>query len=193
MNDKLIVNFIEKFPIEKGKKDEPYVIIIDGYTGMGKSTVARCISKFDNSVILNNDEVRCFLNDYGDKSNLKDYLQKYRLEKMLENNNSCIIDSCFCHNYKEKLDYYNSLGVKYYVIKLECSSEVVKERLEKRKLDKNNFSIANYDDYLWMMNNVERVPMDLVDFVIDTEVDIDEQVINFLMKYNLIDGNELRK
>lgn len=34
MNDKLIVNFIENFPIEKGKKDEPYVILIDGYTGI---------------------------------------------------------------------------------------------------------------------------------------------------------------
>ena len=39
-------------------------ILLDGYTGMGKTTVSKELAKQDNSIILNNDEVRAFLNDY---------------------------------------------------------------------------------------------------------------------------------
>ena len=124
------------------------------------------------------------MNDY--KNNNYKLLQEYRLEKLLENNNSCIIDSCFCHNYKSKLEYYKRLGIKYYIIRLECSSKIVKERLKKRTISNENYSIANYDDYLWMKDNVERVPMELIDFIINTEENINEQVISFLTKYNLI-------
>ena len=55
--------FIEDFPIPKGNKNKPYIILFDAYTGMGKSTVAREISKCDDSIILNNDEVRSWLKD----------------------------------------------------------------------------------------------------------------------------------
>ena len=103
LKEKLMRKFLLKFPITEGNKINPYVILIDGYTGMGKSTVAKCISKFDGSIILNNDEVRYFLNDY--KNNNYKLLQEYRLEKLLENNNSCIIDSCLCHNYESKLEF----------------------------------------------------------------------------------------
>lgn len=72
--------FIKDFPIPRGNKDNPYIILFDGYTGMGKSTVAKVIAKKDNSVILNNDQVRDWLNDYHDSTNLKSDLQKYRLE-----------------------------------------------------------------------------------------------------------------
>ena len=47
--------FIKDFPIPKGNKDNPYIILFDAYTGMGKSTVAKVIAKKDTSVILNND------------------------------------------------------------------------------------------------------------------------------------------
>ena len=177
--------FIEDFPITRGNKKEPYIILFDAYTGMGKSTVAKVIAKNDNSIILNNDQVRDWLNDYEDSTNLKNELQNYRLELLLKNNNSCICDSCFCHNWKEKIDYYNNLGYKYYIIRLECSDLVIKERLLNRVKDDTNYSIANFDGYLWMKENVELVNDDLVDFTINTEANIEEQVISFLNKYNL--------
>lgn len=69
---------------------------------MGKSTVSKLIQKYDNSVIINNDEIRNWLNDYSDETYSKTILQKYRLERLIENNISCIVDSCFSHNWKEK-------------------------------------------------------------------------------------------
>lgn len=54
----LKTKFIKDFPIFKGNKIKPYIILFDGYTGTGKSTVAKIIAKQDHSVILNNDQVR---------------------------------------------------------------------------------------------------------------------------------------
>ena len=179
--------FIEKFPIKKGNKKNPYIILFDAYTGQGKSYVSKIISKIDNSVILNNDEVRKFINDYDDTTDLKDRLQRYRLELLLKNNNSCIMDSCFCHNYLEKLKYYDTLGYKYYIIRLKCSDDTVKERLNKRI---NDYSNATYDDYLWMKSNVSHVDNNLIDYTIDTEKDIEEQVKKFLNNIEVLNDNK---
>lgn len=55
IESQLLDKFINDFPIVKGNKINPYIILIDRYTGMGKSTVAKEITKHDNSIILNND------------------------------------------------------------------------------------------------------------------------------------------
>lgn len=182
INSKLITKFIKSFPIYQGKKENPYIILLDGYTGMGKTTVAKAIAKQDNSIILNNDEVRMFLNDYQDTTNLKNRLQKYRLERLLLNKNSCICDSCLAHNYQEKIKYYKKLGYPYYIIRLECTEEIVKERLKKRTVTKDNASIATFDDYLWMKENMKRVPVELIDFTINTAEDIDSQITEIVNK-----------
>lgn len=182
ISPKTLKEFVKEFPIHKGKKEKPYIILLDGYTGMGKTTVSKELAKQDNSIILNNDEVRAFLNDYKDTTNLKDELQKYRLKRLLLNKNSCICDSCLCHNYEEKLEYYKKLGYPYYIIRLDCSEEVVKERLEKRIVNKDNASIATFNNYLWMKENVKRVPLERIDFTMNTEKDIKSQVKEFLNK-----------
>ena len=175
-----LLKFLEQFPILKGNAQKPCIIFFDGYTGMGKTTVAKCIQKHYPAVILNNDEVRNFLHDYQDKSSLKDFLQKYRLEKLLQNHNHCIYDSCFCHNYEEKLSYAKKLGYSFYIVRLECSEKVIKERLEKRKVTKDNFSISTFNDYLWMKNHVKRVPLELIDFTIYTDQDLEPQIVQFV-------------
>ena len=184
--------FINDFPIYNGNKNNPYIILFDAYTGQGKSYVSKIISKLDNSVILNNDEVRNWLNDYSDKSNLRNDLQKYRLELLLKNGNSCIMDSCFCHNWKEKKEYYDKLGYKYYIIRLKCNDEVVEKRLEERIKNNDNYSDANYNDYLWMKSNVSHVDNNLVDYVIDTEKDVEFQVKDFFSKFDLINDINLK-
>ena len=176
----ILLNFLEQFPILKGNAQKPCIIFFDGYTGMGKTTVAKCIQKHYTAVILNNDEVRNFLHDYQDKTSLKDFLQKYRLEKLLQNHNHCIYDSCFCHNYEEKLSYAKKLGYSFYIVRLECSEKVIKERLEKRKVTKDNFSISTFNDYLWMKNHVKRVPIELIDFTIYTDQDLEPQIVQFV-------------
>ncbi len=178
--------FINDFPVPVGNKKNPYIILFDAYTGQGKSYVSKVIAKYDNSIILNNDEVRDWLNDYSDKSNLRNELQNYRLELLLKNNNSAIMDSCFCHKWKDKKEYYDKLGYKYYIIRLKCTDQVVENRLKERVKDNNNYSEANYNDYLWMKNNVSHVDDKLIDYVINTEENVELQVKNFLSKYELL-------
>lgn len=188
MNEKTMQEkFIEDFRIPVGTKNKPYIILLDGYTGMGKTTVAKAIAKIDNSIILNNDEIRHWLNDYQDKTNIKEKLQKYRLELLLKNNNSCIYDSCFCHNWKDKIKYYDKLGYEYYIIRLVCSDEVIKERLSKRTVNKDNYSIATYNDYLWMKENVSHVDDEKISYIINTEENIEDQVKEFILKYSLLE------
>lgn len=66
MTEQLIKDFIKKFPISGEQKETPYIILFDAFTGMGKSTVSKKIQELEHSTILNNDEVRNWLNDYND-------------------------------------------------------------------------------------------------------------------------------
>ena len=68
-------SFIEKFPIIKGNKENPYLILFDAYCGQGKSYISKIISKYDNSIIMNNDEVRSWLNNYENNNELLYELQ----------------------------------------------------------------------------------------------------------------------
>lgn len=182
MEQEILQELLEKFPIPKGKKQKPYIILFDAYTGVGKSYVGKLIASKDGSIILNNDEVRNYLKDYNSKK-VNDF-QRMRLKMLLENNNSCIMDSCFCHNWEEKLDFYKKLGYKYYIVRLECEEDIIEMRLKKRKLDGINFSVATYQDYLWMKNNVSLVPNELIDFTINTSKEVEEQVEKLLRKIN---------
>lgn len=177
--------YIKEFPIPKGDKKEPYIIIFDAYIGQGKSTVSKIIAKYDKSIVMNNDELRNWLGDYINSDIIYE-LQWYRLDLLLKNNNSCILDSCSTKNWDYKKKYIDSLGYKYYVIRLVCDEEIIKERLSNRTLDGINYSIANYEDYLEMKTDYPRINDSLINYTIDTEKEIEPQVIEFLNKYNLI-------
>lgn len=185
MSEDIILKFLKDFPTTGMKKDKPYVILFDAKTGMGKSTIARTISQFDNSIILNNDEIRMWLKENNLDPSLKDTIQTLRLEKLLENNISCIHDSCFCHNWEKKKKYYDDKNIKYYIIRVVCSEETIKERLQVRTVDGINFSTATFNDYLWMKENVNNVPDEYITFIINTEEEIEPQVLEFLKQNNL--------
>lgn len=55
------------------------------------------------------------------------------------------------------------------MIRLKCSELIVKERLSSRVKDGANYSIANFNDYLWMKENASCVDDNLVDVTINTE------------------------
>ena len=98
----------------------------------------------------------------------------------MENNNNCIYDSCFCHNYESKLEYFKKIGYKYFIIRIECSDKTIKERLKKRTLDGINYSIADYDGYLWMKEHVNKVPLELTDFIINNDLELEPQIKNLI-------------
>ncbi len=178
--------FIKDFPVPQGDKEEPYIIVFDAYCGQGKSYTARTIARYDKSIILNNDHVRYWLNDYTTNSSKQLYeLQYHRLGLLLKNHNSCIWDYCAGHNWEDKKRHLDEYDVRKYIIRLTCSEEVIKERMAKRTLDGVNFSIADYDEYLWCKENIPPIDDSLIDYVINTEENVEEQAKCFLKKYKL--------
>lgn len=71
------------------------------------------------------------------------------------------------------------------MIRVKCSELIVKERLSSRVKDGTNYSIASFNDYLWMKENVPHIDDNLIDFTINTETNIEEQVDDFLNHFNL--------
>ncbi len=180
MTEELVQDFLTKFPVPSGNAKEPYIILFDAYSGMGKSTVSRKLAEYLDVVILNNDQVRRFIDDLHDKTDLKNRLQAMRLKKLYENHNNCVWDGSFSHNYKEKLEYIKRIGFRYYVVRLKCDEEIIKMRMDARTLDGVNFSLAPYSNYLWMKEHIPLVPDDMIDFVINTDGDIEKQVKEFV-------------
>lgn len=180
--------FIRDFPVPKGDKKEPYIIVFDAYCGQGKSYTSKIISQYDHSIILINDQVRYWLNNYTeDVSDILHELQYHRLELLLQNHNSCIWDSCAGHNWDKKRARLEQIGYPYYVIRLQCREETVRERMKNRKVDNNiNFSIGTFDDYLWCVEHVPPIADELISYTIDTEQDVDSQAKQFLKKYHLM-------
>lgn len=71
------------------------------------------------------------------------------------------------------------------MIRVKCSELIVEERLSSRVKDGTNYSIASFNDYLWMKENVPHIDDNLIDFTINTETNIEEQVDDFLNHFNL--------
>lgn len=55
------------------------------------------------------------------------------------------------------------------MIRLKCNELIVKERLSSRVKDGTNYSIANFNDNLWMKENATCIDDNLVDFTINAE------------------------
>lgn len=180
MDQNIKREFLNEFPIPVGKSLKPFIILFDAYSGMGKSTVSRKIAEYEDVVILNNDQVRRFINDIHDTTDLKNELQEMRLRLLFENNNNCVWDASFSHNYKDKLKLLKEIGYQLFIVRLICDEEIIKKRVDERVLDGVNFSLAPFSNYLWMKENIPLVPDNLIDFVIYTDQDIDSQVKAFI-------------
>lgn len=98
------------------------------------------------------------------------------------NNNSCLLDSCSTKNWDYKKRYIDSLGYKYYIVRLVCDEDIIKERLDKRTLDGVNYSLAKYEEYFDLKNKCPHIDDSLIDYTIDTGKEIEPQVIEFLNK-----------
>ena len=171
--------FCNYFPVVKGHKETPYLVLFDALIGYGKSYVAHKLSQRDGSIIIDNNEVRYRLNDYDDR--LADQwheLQHRRIKDLLANGNSLIIDECLPINYQKKLDFYGSLGVPMFIVRLDCNKDIWAERLQKRRFSPPaEYSVINYDDAVALNSRYPaHVSDELVNFTIDTTSDVDEQV-----------------
>jgi len=179
--------FLKQNPIPKGKIKNPYLILIDGISGTGKSTVAKIISEKTDIVVLNNDKIRRFIyqtsfNNIIEIEKLVKKIQYYRIEQVLKNGNNCLLDGNISSDFETKISILKQINYKFYIIKLIYDREIVMERVKNRKFDENtflingsetiNYSKGNIDTFLTMEKEKYSIPKEYIYFEIDTSKDI---------------------
>lgn len=197
--EKLYNMVIKDIPISKS--DFVYGICFVGGPGVGKSTVAKLLSKRLNVYVTANDKIRRMLDSLGiDSSNNQPLVEKLAYDRtryMLENNTSMIIDANFLTAYKSVEENFGKFNAKCLFVKLECSEKEILRRLDYREeqfgKDKENFSRATRRDYEIYLEKLKRniFPEEKVFFIIDTEKDLDAQLNSLVEKIqNYIDNRK---
>lgn len=205
-NQKQIINyFLENNPIIKGSAKRPYIILFDGISGTGKSTIARIISEKLDVVVLNNDKVRQFLSrtNYIKKSRypllasqkLVKKIQYYRIKESIKNNNICVLDGNVINGFEDYINFFKRNNIKYYIVKIKYNRRKVIKRLYKRKFDPKtffingsetiNYSEANIMSFIYMEKNKRELPSEEIYFRIDTSKsyrDIEKKVLELINK-----------
>lgn len=180
--EELLEIVVRDIPINKSKM--VYGITFIGLPGVGKSTVANNLSKKLGLYVTANDKIRRLLDELGydvegEYRTLVESLANERTRYMLKNGVSMIIDANMNGFYEMAINNFNEFNAKLFFIKLECSEEVILDRIDKRLANsKKNYSKADRNAYF---ANKERFklkpfPEDLVFATINTEDDIDNQI-----------------
>lgn len=166
------------------KTAKPYIILFDAPIGYGKSYVAKMLSeRLDGVLVLSNDKFRRAFCDYGDeRRDIWQPLVEEYMRKVLAAGYGIIMDANAANNFAKKKEFYDSLGVPSYIVRLTCPEDVLDQRLKDRDYTSPNAtSFINYDDAKMlnaknMANPANHIPDDQVFFTIDTSGDVEKQV-----------------
>lgn len=120
------------------KQNNPFLIIISGPMGVGKTTVARLLhEKLERTALLSYDQIKWFVSDFN--SDNADFQLTFRIEKVmireyLTSGVSVILEKAFSE--KELIDdlkfLAEELSASVFIYQLEAPLEVVKERINQR-------------------------------------------------------------
>ena len=181
--EELLEMVVRDIPINKSKM--VYGISFIGLPGVGKSTVADKLSKKLGLYVTANDKIRRFLEELGydidgEYRTLVESLANDRTRYMLKNGISMIIDANMNGFYEMAINNFNEYDAMLFFIKLECSEDVILDRIDKRIVnsEKNNYSRAGREVYFANKEKfkLKSFPEELVFATINTEDDIDNQV-----------------
>ncbi len=208
MDEKNIIDyFLLKNPISKGKNEKPYLILFDGISGTGKSTIAKILSEKLNTLVFSNDKVRQYLykTDYIKNSlsprliseKLLKEIQYHRIKEAILKGNNCILDANVANNFEEYLKFLKDNNIKFFIIKLKYNRKKVIKRISKRTFDSANFSAsgsetlnyseANANSFFYMEKRNNKVTSEYIYFTINTSkgfLQIEKQISELIKKIN---------
>lgn len=126
------------------------IILICGYPGVGKTTLANELGPLINAVILSTDKIRKELIDkpnYSEEEKKLIYNILLLIVKYLHNNGiNCILDATF-NNQKAIEDIKKGLNLtddQFKIIECICPEELVISRIQKRKRGYSDADVAIY-------------------------------------------------
>jgi len=146
--------------------DEPLVVMMMGFSGSGKSYVARHLGKKNNYSVLSSDRIRAELNlkgNYSKEAVISVYEKMIKTAvELLRKGSSVVLDATFIRYRYRKLCYRNIRSFPIHMV--ECRvhrEETIIKRLRARKLRKSGISEADVDVYLLQKSQYE--PIDIND------------------------------
>jgi predicted kinase len=165
------------------------IILICGYPGVGKTTVAHELAPLINAVVLSTDKIR---KEFIDKPNYQEeekrtiYKILLLIAKYLHNARvNCILDATF-YNQKSREDVKTKLNLRndqYKIIECICPEELVISRLIDRK---NAYSDADISIYKMIKKIYE--PIKEKHITVDTSQSLKKtiaEVVNRLQNHEL--------
>lgn len=171
--------------------EKPALIITAGLMGTGKSALAKVLASHLGADIVRSDVLRKGLlhiaptsrhyDDFG-KGIYSDDISRQTYDRALEiasekinNGKSVIIDASY-KKMKDRLDAYDAakkLSAGFYLLECTCPEEIIKARLEKRKLNHAEVSDGRWEIYLAQKADFEQISEipEEHHMVIDTSLD----------------------
>ena len=138
------------------------IVLICGYPGVGKTTVAHELAPLINAVVLSTDKIR---KEFIDKPNYQEeekrtiYKILLLIAKYLHNARvNCILDPTF-YNQKSRDDVKTKLNLRndqYKIIECICPEELVISRLIDRKSAYSDADISIYKMIKKIMNQLKK-------------------------------------
>jgi predicted kinase len=171
---------VEKLLGELGRFPEawaqPFLIVVSGLPGTGKSYFCRRLSQRLAAVILESDHLRrtLFLSPgYGAAESARLFRASHLLiERLLREGIPVIFDATnLSQYYREKLyRIAERLGIKPVLVRVEAPPELVYQRLKERRADPGTNSDADWAVYQRMKPRVEKIRRR--HYAVDTSRDI---------------------
>ena len=165
------------------------IILICGYPGVGKTTVAHELAPLINAVVLSTDKIR---KEFIDKPNYREEEKRtiYKIfiliAKYLHKAGiHCILDATF-YNQKSREEVKTRLNLRndqYKIIECICPEELVISRIKERK---NDYSDANISIYKMIKKIYE--PITEKHITVDTSQSLKKTITQVI---NRLQNNEL--
>jgi len=197
-NDIMSLEEFESFllPLQSQIIDEDipsYCIGFVGAPGSGKSTIAKELNKRLHLPIVISDEIRRLLeskgvNDIKEKESIVKKIKYAQISFFLEHHKGVIIDSNSLFDYKILESIFEKYHQKCFFIRVVCDEETLLQRIRYRmqyfSSKPIDFSRATEKDYyhfkeIW---DREEFPLDKIFFTINTNEDIENQILNLIKK-----------
>lgn len=192
--EKFIDTILDEMQYPSKRYQKPFIVMLSGYSGSGKSHVARVLSKILSLYIVSGDMVRkrlyqdkTFSHDFASIQAITNEVCDKEIKTLLENHISILLDrSVSSMEVREKLKGY---GVPLYHIEIISDHDQNIDRILKRNGEDRNKVYDGYGDtgfYSGMdsrekyMEVLERkvydIPSELFDYHIDGTVSLEEEL-----------------
>lgn len=146
-------------------QESPQLVVVCGLPGVGKTTVADEIVERVDGRLLRTDVIRKEIltdPDYTEEESRRVYHEMFdRARETVENGQTAVLDGTFkdADRRYRAVELAETLDVEFRLVKVECSEDVVRERIRQRTDDASD---ADYEVHAMFRERFDPISLDHV-------------------------------